>query len=165
MGKVILMFMCIATVHLSLSSSVKNINLERNNEQSHLKDYGTTGLGYWLSYPAAGDECSKCNCSLNATVIKRDIVVNAKEQFTTEFWTIFMNKSDCTGEASSISHKCHCYGNPDILIGQIITGHIQFIGTMGDSNCFGSYYQTTTPGFLALTCHGQKRSETMVTPL
>ena len=72
-----------------------------------------------------------------------------------------MNKSDCTREASSISHKCHCYGNPDILIGQTIIDRVQFTGTMGDSNCFGPFYQDTgSGGLLALTCHGQKRSET-----
>ena len=72
-----------------------------------------------------------------------------------------MNKSDCTGEASSISYKCHCYGNPDILIGQTVTDDVQFTGTMGDSNCFSSFYHNTG-GLSALTCHGQKRSETMV---
>jgi hypothetical protein len=156
------MLLCIVAVHWSLSSSasLRITHLEQNAKQSHFKDYGTNGLGYWLSYP--GDECLKCNCSLNATAIYKEHVINhnvTPVPTWTDFWTIFMDKSDCTGEGKSISHKCQCYGNPDILVGQV-NQEVYFTGTMGDSTCFGTRYDGN--GLFALTCHGQKRSETIV---
>ena len=51
---------------LSLAASLRSSQLE-HIKQSRLKDYDTPGYGYWLSYP--GDECLKCNCSLNATIV------------------------------------------------------------------------------------------------
>ena len=157
-----LMFMCIAAVHWSLLSaaSLRSTQLEHNIKRSHLKDYGTPGYGCWLSYP--GDECSKCNCSLNATVVFQDRFTNYNVEpypTVTDFWTVFMNKSDCTGEASSITHKCYCYGNPDFLIGQV-NQDTHFTGTMGDLNCFGAF-KFYSSDFFALTCQGQKRSETI----
>lgn len=45
--------------------------------------------------------------------------------------TIFMNKSDCTGQGSLMSRDCYCYGNPDYLICQTVRENdIQFNGTI-----------------------------------
>ena len=77
------------------------------------------------------------------------------------FMTMFMNKSDCTGQGS-MNHDCYCYGNPDYLIGQTDKENdFQFNGTMGDliQNCFGTLYSSIA---ITLTCRGQKRSETII---
>ena len=151
-------------MHWSLSSaaSLRSTQVENNDiiKQSSLKHYGTPAHGYWLSYP--GDECLKCNCSLNATIVFQSEYTNYNVEnhpTVTQFLTIFMNISDCAGEASFITHKCQCYGNSDFLIGQI-NQDTHFTGTMGDLNCFGMF---NFPGgdFFALTCQGQKRSETI----
>ena len=50
--------------------------------------------------------------------------------------TIFMNKSDCTGQGSLMSRDCYCYGNPDYLICQTVRENdIQFNGTITCKNC------------------------------
>ena len=159
-----LIFICIAAMHWPLSSaaSLRSTQLEHNNiiKQSRLKDSGTLAYGYWLSYP--GDECLKCNCSLNVTIKFQSRYTNYNVEnhpTVTEFLTIFMNKSDCAGEASSVTHKCQCYGNPDFMIGQI-NQDTHFTGTMGDLNCFGAF-DFHDSDFFAVTCQGQKRSETI----
>ena len=157
----ILMFLCIVALHC-LSPSARSTTLEHKN---HFK-YGNSVYGYWLSYP--GGECLKCNCSLNATVTAFDTVVinnyySENVPYIAEVYTIFMNKSDCIGERSSFERKCYCYGNPDFLIGQVAND--KFTGTMGDSNCLGAYYgYERGSGVFSVTCHGQKRSETMILP-
>ena len=162
MWKTTLMLLCIVTLHC-LSPSASSTTLERKNNFK----YGNSVYGYWLSYP--GSECLKCNCSLNVTVTAFDTVVinnyySQNVPYIAEIFTIFMNKSDCIGERSSLERKCYCYGNPDFLIGQ--AANIKFTGTMGDSNCLGAYYEGINRGGIqfSVTCHGQKRSETMILP-
>ena len=54
-----------------------------------------------------GDECLKCNCSLNATIIDKDqICYDNGQTCIIIFFDNAMNKSDCVGQGNSLNHKC-----------------------------------------------------------
>lgn len=95
------MALCIAAVHWSLSPSVSSLKYDHDAKQNRFK-YGAREVrlwhGYWLSYP--GDECLKCNCSLNAMIIAEADTSLDNGQMYIHFLTMFMNKSDCVGQQS-----------------------------------------------------------------